>query len=290
VEPVDPAAEPSYAHVSDDEGDEANEEPAVEPVDPAAEPSYAHVSDDEGDEAEEEPAAGSSGLVALDPRPAEPEKRRRSVPPPVNMNSDYTGISFYARCVFQYRKEEKIRFKTSIWSYLKFFLTEEEREVYGNVKNTSIHLTSGYRRIYEIFLNQIKALYGKKCIQSKERSKTVFFRLEKVYNEEDNDFVMPWQSATFKTYKELADQVIGFGNLAFTRTLWPEILPSLPNVDIYCHTGVTLLRKDREVELVDVNKTGGNIIRMNRRNVREMMNEEKTKLFLTIDAWAAEEP
>ena len=81
------------------------------------------------------------------------------------MNTDEESIHFYASCVFKYRKEGRMKFKTSIWPYLKFFLTEQERDSYSKVNPQFIHNTSGYKRIYNIFLHQIKSIHGKNCAQ-----------------------------------------------------------------------------------------------------------------------------
>ncbi len=79
--------------------------------------------------------------------------------------------------------------------------------------------------------------------------------------------------------KKVVDQMTGFGKLAFSRTLWPEILPSFPHLKLYHHTGVTLFRQDWGVDLVDVKKED-KVVSLTKRNVTDMMNEhESTKMF-----------
>ena len=195
------------------------------------------------------------------------------------MNSDEDSINFYIT-VFKYRQDAQMDFKKSIWPYLKFFLTEQERDSYSKVVPKFIHNTRGYKRIYKIFLRQIKSVHGKNCVQFSKKKRAISLKLEPAYKEDENDYVVPWKSTEFQTYPQLVNQVIGFGKLAFTTTLalWPEILPRLPHMKLYYHTGVTLLRQDGKVDLIEVNKNG-NVVRLNKRNVKDMMTEETRKMF-----------
>ena len=197
----------------------------------------------------------------------------------VRMNTDEESIKFYARCVFKYQEEAKMDFKTSVWPYLKFFLTEQERDSFANVDPKFYYTTRGYKRIRDIFLYQIKSEHGNKCIKFNKKKRAIFLKLEPAYKEDENDYVVPWTSDEFETYPDLVKQVIGFGKLAFTRTLWPEILPFLPHLKLYYHTAVTLFRQDGEVDLVEVKKCG-NVVRFNKKKAIEIEAEEKTtKMF-----------
>ncbi len=193
------------------------------------------------------------------------------------MNSDDEAIRFYAASVFKYKDGAKMQFKSGIWPYLKFVLTEEERRTYANVAPAFIHNTTGYKRIYNLFHTQVKIIHGKKAIKF-IRGRPVCLELEPVYEEGESEYVMPWKSDEFQTHRELLDQAIGFSKLAFVRILWPEILPSLPHLKLYNHTGVTLLRRDGEVDLVEVNKFG-NVVRTKMTNMTELLNGETSRMF-----------
>ena len=192
-------------------------------------------------------------------------------------NSDADSIDYYTKFVFKYEKEAMMELKEDIWPYLKYFLMEKERVSYSQVDFNHIQNCSGYKRIKNIFVQQIlaSAEHGRKCIQFSPKKRTNTFKLERRYKEEENDCVVPWKSNKFKTYQELEGQAIGISKLGFTRHLWPDILPLLPHHKYY-HTGVTLLRQDGQVDLFEVNKDDNNVFRLMNRNAREMIAAEKS--------------
>jgi hypothetical protein len=198
----------------------------------------------------------------------------------VKHNSDSDSIDFYTHFVFNYREEAMMEFKQEIWPYLIYFLTEEERESYSRVDYRNIQNCRGFQRVHNIFVQKITALHGRKVVQFSPKKRIFTFKLERAYKEEENEFVMPWKSNEFQTYPKLKEQVIGFGKLAFTRHLWPDILPFLPHLKYY-HTGVTLLRQDGHVDLLEVTKDDNdNVFRFRKRNVMEMMTkEDETRMF-----------
>ncbi len=64
---------------------------------------------------------------------------------------------------------------------------------HANVAPAFIHNTSGYKRIYNIFHNDIKIIHGKKAIKF-IRGRPVYLQLEPVYEEGHSDCVTPWKS------------------------------------------------------------------------------------------------
>ena len=92
-----------------------------------------------------------------------------------------------------------MEFKEDIWPYFKFFLTEQERVFYSRVDFDYIQNCSGYQRIKNIFVQQIKAVHGRKCIQFSPKKRTNTFKLERRYKEEENDCVVPWKCKEFDT-------------------------------------------------------------------------------------------
>ena len=109
-----------------------------------------------------------------------------------------------------------------------------------------------------------------------DKQERVTLRLVPAYKE---DNVAPWKSKEFHTYKEFSDQVMGFGKLAFTRSLWPEISSYFPSPDLYYHTGVILPCQDGTSDLVEVKKCG-NVVKLNKKEAVEMIAEQKkTRMF-----------
>ena len=120
-------------------------------------------------------------------------------------NSDADSIDYYTKFVFKYEKEAMMEFKEDIWPYLKYFLTEKERVSYSQVDFNHIQNCSGYKRIKNIFVQQIlaSAEHGRKCIQFSPKKRTNIFKLERRYKEEENDCVVPWKSKEFDTSMSL---------------------------------------------------------------------------------------
>ena len=85
------------------------------------------------------------------------------------MNSDEEAIKFFASYVFKYQMGAEMDFKASIWPYLRFFLTKDERATIANVDTKYIHCTGGYKRIWNLFCFQIKAKHGRECIRISKR-------------------------------------------------------------------------------------------------------------------------
>ena len=123
-------------------------------------------------------------------------------------------------------------FKNGIWPYLEFFLTEEERSSYS--KNG--YRSRGYKRIYNIFVSQIRSV-NRECVKYTKKKRSLYFKLEPAYKEQENEHVRAWRSPEFRTYPDLVNNILGFGKLAFSSTLEFPMLP-MP----YYHTGVILPR------------------------------------------------
>ncbi len=94
------------------------------------------------------------------------------------MNNDEEAIKFYAMSVFKYNEDGQMNYKTDIWPYLQFFLTNKEREAYAKVDPKYIHNVAGYKRIFNIFISQVKNIYGPKRVLFNEEKKIISLKLE----------------------------------------------------------------------------------------------------------------
>ena len=196
------------------------------------------------------------------------------------MNGDHESIVFYVQHVFEFHEESRLNFKGDVFPYLQYFMDIEERLAFQEKNDSQKHKCGGYRRIRKIFNTLVAETYGNETIFIEKKTKSYQYRLRKMYQEQENRFVSAWMSPDISTYEEFKQQAIGFGKLAFRRPIWPEVLPKLKCLEYY-HTGVTMLRTDQKVDLIEVAKISCTEFKVEIKEANEVIQEQhETNLFI----------